>query len=97
MSYAPNSTVLQHYSRGSIAPLPILIQYVRQLADTLQHAHAHELVHRDVKPKNILLGRDEGILLSDFGLTVLSTGFVSLDNNVSQIIQSSYIRNRWRQ
>jgi serine/threonine protein kinase len=72
MSYAPNGTVLRRYPRGSIVPLHIVVQYVRQIADALQYAHAHELIHRDVKPENILLERDGGILLSDFGLAVLS-------------------------
>lgn len=72
MNYAPNGTILRRYPRGSIVPLYVVIRYVRQIADALQYAHARGVVHRDVKPENILLGRDGEILLSDFGLAVMS-------------------------
>jgi len=43
-------------------------ELVAQIADALQHAHGHSLIHRDVKPQNIMLTNDGQVRLLDFGL-----------------------------
>ena len=53
-------------SPGTIVP------YVWQVASALQYAHDRRLVHRDVKPENILLNEQFEVLLGDFGLTILA-------------------------
>jgi serine/threonine protein kinase len=63
-------------SEGSIPPEPAL-SYFMQLADALQTAHQQGIVHRDVKPANIMLVRDAAkkvsrLKLLDFGIARLS-------------------------
>ncbi len=72
MSYAPNGSLRQRYPRGTRLPLEKILHYVKQVTEALQYAHDEKLIHRDVKPENMLLGRNDEVLLSDFGLAVVA-------------------------
>jgi serine/threonine protein kinase len=73
--YAPNGTLRQRHPKGTLLPLPTVISYVKQVAEALQYAHDEKFIHRDVKPENILLGRSNEVLLSDFGVALMSQTF----------------------
>jgi serine/threonine protein kinase len=70
MDYAPNGTLRQRHPRGTQIPLPIVVTYVNLIADALQYIHDEGLIHRDIKPDNLLIGENNEILLGDFGITV---------------------------
>ena len=79
MAYAPNGTLRQRHPKGTRLPLDSIIAYVRPIAAALQHAHNERLIHRDVKPENILLGPNDEVWLSDFGIAVVANSTHSLD------------------
>ncbi len=72
MDYLPGGTLRQRHPRGTKVPLMIALGYVRQVAAALQYAHDASIVHRDVKPENMLIGRGDAIQLADFGIAVLA-------------------------
>jgi serine/threonine-protein kinase len=55
----------------------------RELAEALYHAHEHGIVHRDVKPCNVMIDRDGRALLMDFGLARLAESEVRLTQEAS--------------
>ena len=63
---------------GTLVALPTIVSYVRALASALQHAHDQHLIHRDLKPENVLLGPKHEVLLTDFGLALLTSDAESL-------------------
>ena len=77
LDYAPGGTLRRRHPRGERLPLPTVVDYVKQIASALQYAHDEHLIHRDVKPENILLGRHDELLLADFGIAVLTQSMQS--------------------
>jgi eukaryotic-like serine/threonine-protein kinase len=71
MDYFPNGTLRQRYPEGTCLPLAAISSYVKQVADVLQYAHGKNLIHCGVKPENMLLGRNNAVLLSDFCLPLI--------------------------
>jgi serine/threonine protein kinase len=73
MEYAPNGTLRQRYQRGEVVPVSGIVPYVKQVAAALDYAHAQKIIHRDVKPENMLVGAGNEILLADFGIAVVES------------------------
>jgi serine/threonine protein kinase len=72
MDYAPGGTMRRRYPRGTCVALPDVVSLVKQVGEALQYAHDQKVIHRDLKPENLLIGAHQEILLSDFGIALLS-------------------------
>ena len=72
MDYAPGGNLRKLHPKGTGLPLETVVSYIKQVAEALQYAHDQKLIHRDIKPENLLLGPDNEVLLSDFGLAIIT-------------------------
>jgi serine/threonine-protein kinase len=79
MEYVPGASLRQLLADGPIAPERALA-ILAQIADALEYAHSAGVVHRDVKPSNILVGAGDQAVLIDFGLADLEDLTVTGDS-----------------
>ncbi|TMQ15854.1 MAG: serine/threonine protein kinase [Deltaproteobacteria bacterium] len=75
MEYAPGDTLYDLILRAAPIPSARFFSIVRQLCDGLAHAHDHGLIHRDFKPENVIVERDQlgadRLKIIDFGIAIL--------------------------
>ncbi len=68
MAYIEGQDLHNLLQREGRLPVERAINFARQLCEALQAAHAEGVVHRDLKPQNILVNKSDQIFVSDFGL-----------------------------
>src|SRR5712692_565799 len=72
LDYAPGGSLRTLHPKGTRLPLATVVSYVTQVAEALQYAHDERVIHRDLKPENLLVGHHHEVLLSDFGLAIMT-------------------------
>ena len=69
MEYLPGGSLADGVKRGEAMPEGKAVGYVRQVGDALQYLHSQNILHFDVKPSNVLLGKNGSAKLIDFGIS----------------------------
>jgi tRNA A-37 threonylcarbamoyl transferase component Bud32 len=83
MEYVPGgdlaSLLADHQASDNLLPVAEVLRIGRAVANALDFAHANGVIHRDVKPGNVLLAEDGRVVLSDFGLVMAGSEETSGD------------------
>src|SRR5262245_148179 len=68
MEFLDGRTLKEEIVEDGPLPAPRAIDYALQILQALRFAHRHGVVHRDIKPHNIIVGRDRRLKVTDFGI-----------------------------
>ena len=71
MELVEGITLLQYMEKKGALPWNEALHFSRQIAKALDHAHTRGIIHRDIKPQNIMLLKDGTIKVADFGIAAL--------------------------
>ncbi len=77
MRYLSHGTLTSRIAQGPI-PLRDISKWIEQIGSALEYAHQRGVIHRDVKPSNVLLDAQGDAFLADFGIAKWSEGSISL-------------------
>src|SRR5205823_895068 len=86
MDYAPHGSLRTLHPRGTVLPPTVVLAYLRHIAPALHSAHEQQQVHGHLKPENLLVGREQTLLLADCVPTVLRQGSAPLPEQGPQAV-----------
>lgn len=91
MEYVPGGSLAQRLVDGPPLPVEEKIRIVAEVAHALGHAHERGVLHRDVKPANILLTPSLAAKVTDFGIGKLLTGDTDLTSTGQMVGSPAYM------
>lgn len=70
MEYVDGLTLKEYIQRNSPIEVETAMDIMNQVTSAIAHAHANDLVHRDIKPQNILIDKYGNVKVTDFGIAI---------------------------
>ncbi len=83
MEYIQGRSLKEMITAEERLPVRLAVEYALHIAQALEHAHKHGIIHRDVKPHNILISDDGRVKVTDFGIAQAVTASTITYNNGS--------------
>jgi serine/threonine protein kinase len=74
MQFVDGMDLSRHIAERRDMPVEEIIDFSKQICRGLRYAHANNVVHRDIKPQNILIDKSDVVKLSDFGIAKIFSG-----------------------
>ena len=90
MEHVEGHTLFDELDKGKIFSEPEALEVIMQIARALNHAHSQGLIHRDVKPKNIMITPDGVAKLADMGLARVATDVKAARAEVGRAFGTPY-------
>jgi eukaryotic-like serine/threonine-protein kinase len=83
MEYVDGCTLKERIESQGVLDPKEAVQIAKQICEALEHAHAHNIVHRDIKPHNILISKEGRVKVTDFGIARAITANTITHNGTS--------------
>jgi serine/threonine-protein kinase len=90
MEYVEGKTIADDLAAGKIFEEAEALEIIIQVANALAHAHARSLIHRDVKPKNIMISNNGTVKLADMGLARAITDIKAAQSEAGKAYGTPY-------
>ncbi len=74
MEYIDGKNLKEYIREKGRLPAPEAFRITRQIAEALEQAHKAGVIHRDIKPQNILFSREGNVKVTDFGIAIAGDG-----------------------
>ncbi len=88
MEYVKGCTLKEIIRREGALRIFRALNFAQQICEALEHAHENEVIHRDIKPHNILVTPQDRVKVMDFGIAQHSAGAtITFDNNMVGTVQ----------
>lgn len=83
MEYVDGMTLKEYIHRFSPLPIQDVVDIMKQITSAIHHAHEHNIIHRDIKPQNILIDQNGQVKVTDFGIAIaLSSTALTQTNSI---------------